>query len=107
MHELFRNKWQQVPNIDESRCGMSDVACRTAPPIGGLSCFVELVKYSCQCVVKVDVCLRLPFFIINYYSLIIHYSFQLLLRSLRALGRRRRTTSEEMPVFRLRAETSE
>ena len=25
--------------IEDSRCGMSDVAFRTAPPLGGLSCF--------------------------------------------------------------------
>ena len=26
--------------IDDSRCGMSDIAFRAAPPIGGLSCYV-------------------------------------------------------------------
>ena len=25
---------------DDSRCGMSDVALRTTPPIGGLSCYI-------------------------------------------------------------------
>ena len=29
-----------------SRCGTSDVACRTVPPIGGLSCFISRVSLN-------------------------------------------------------------
>ena len=32
--------------IDDSRCGMSDVAFRTAPPFGGLSC--RPIFYCCS-----------------------------------------------------------
>ena len=28
--------------IDDSRCGMSDVAFRTVPPIVGLSCYLRI-----------------------------------------------------------------
>ena len=30
--------------IDDSHCGMSDVAFRTASPIGGLSCYFSRIK---------------------------------------------------------------
>ena len=32
-------QWAIASIIDDSRCGTSDVAFRTAPPVGGLSCF--------------------------------------------------------------------
>ena len=38
MHERFRNKWEKILNTTVAVGGMSDVAFRTVPPIGGPSC---------------------------------------------------------------------
>ena len=45
MHGHARTFSEQVITsiIDDSRCGMSDLAFRTAPPIGGPPCFIFAV----------------------------------------------------------------
>ena len=40
--ELINSEQVKASFIDDSSCGMSDVAFRTAPPISGLSCLIKL-----------------------------------------------------------------
>ena len=58
MHERAKTVSQQVKEsiADDSRFGIGDDAFRTAPPIGGLSCFFSFSRFQARLITRSNYC---------------------------------------------------